>query len=123
MGGLSAQYAAGQYHERHSDKSSDPGSVTAYRGVIVSFHGIVKKLTKKEILLQQEGGDQLMTIRCSKKTKYFANGKEVKLTDIDLDSAVIVDATEDTDWKMVALDVRVERDAKKNWSGADKARK
>jgi cytochrome c1 len=83
----------------------------AYKGLVVTLHGSVKKLTKKEILLQSD--DQLLTIRCSHKTKFSDSDGEIKATAVDLESTVTIDATEDVDLKLIALNVRVDAGSKK----------
>jgi hypothetical protein len=82
------------------------------KGVIVSYSGALKQLTKKSILLQGEDG-QLITIRRSNKTKFWNDNKEIKATDIDLETKVIVDSVEDNDLKFLAVAVRVDPGQKK----------
>ncbi len=105
---LSAQYRA-----RRGPAPTSPASAGAYKGLIVSFHGAVKKLTKKELLLQSDE-DQLITLRCTKQTKFFNGEKQIKRSDIDLDTPVTVDASEDTDLKMMAVAIKVDSAQKKN---------
>ena len=74
---------------------------------MVTFHGALKKLTKKEILIQSDE-NQLMTIRCSGKTKFLdKDNKKIKPSDIDLETVVSIDASEDLDSKLMAINVRV----------------
>jgi len=87
-------------------------SPAAYKGLVVTFHGILKKLTKKEILIESDE-NQLLTMRCSRKTKFQDQNGEIKLSDIDLDSRVSVDASEDVDLKLMAINVRIDATAKK----------
>ena len=95
---LSAQYPRGR---RTVSSGSAP---QAYKGLVVTFHGVVKKLTKKEILLQSDD-NQLLIIRCSRKTKFRDTNGEIKPSEIDLESRVSIDASEDNDLKLVAINV------------------
>jgi hypothetical protein len=88
-----------------------PATATAraggIQGLVVTFHGALKKLTKKEILIQSDE-NQLMTIRCSGKTKFLdKDNKKIKPSDIDLETVVSIDASEDLDSKLMAINVRV----------------
>lgn len=106
MSTADAQYA----HSRRTVPRSTP---QAYKGLVVTFHGVLKKLSKKELILESDD-NQLMTMRCSRKTKFHDGEEEVKSSDIDLDSRVKVDASEDSDLKMMALNVTVESTQKKS---------
>ena len=78
----------------------------AFKGIVVTFHGTLKKITKKEILVESgEDNHELLTFRRNKATKFLDNGAEVKPTAIDLESAVSVDAAEDVDLKLMAISV------------------
>ncbi|MGA2597512.1 MAG: hypothetical protein ABSH09_11050 [Bryobacteraceae bacterium] len=101
-----AQYARGR---RGTTATSGPQPI---KGVVVTLHGAVKKLTKNEILIQSDG-DELVTLRCSKKTKYSDADGEIKRTAIDLESKVTIDASEDNDLKLLALTVTVDAPNKK----------
>jgi hypothetical protein len=103
---LLAALAHGQYRGRR-----EPATATAcaggIQGLVVTFHGALKKLTKKEILIQSDE-NQLMTIRCSGKTKFLdKDNKKIKPSDIDLETVVSIDASEDLDSKLMAINVRV----------------
>jgi hypothetical protein len=103
---LLAGIAHGQYRGRRG-----PATPTAraggIQGLVVTFHGALKKLTKKEILIQSDD-NQLMTLRCSGKTKFLdKDNKKIKPSDIDLDTIVSIDASEDLDSKLMAINVRV----------------
>jgi hypothetical protein len=63
-------------------------------------------MKKKEILIQSDD-DQLLRIRRSKTTKFTKNDQEIKATDIDLETPIQIEASEDTDLKMVAVNVKV----------------
>ena len=108
---FSVATAHGQYaHGRRTVPHTAP---QAYKGLVVTFHGVLKKLSKKELILQSDD-NQLMTMRCSRKTKFHSGEEEIKSSDIDLESRVAVDASEDSDLKMMALNVTVESTQKKS---------
>ena len=75
-------------------------------GVSVSIQGTLEQLTKKEIMVQEKEG-RLVTIRRSKKTKFYENGEEIKGNEIDMNTPITVDASEDRDLKLLALRVTV----------------
>jgi hypothetical protein len=80
---------------------------TGIPGLVVTLRGAVKKLTKKEILIESDE-NQLMTMRVSGKTKFLdKDNKTIKPTDIDLETVVSIDASEDLDTKLMAVNVRV----------------
>ena len=98
-------------HAQRGRRSVGGGTPTAraagIEGVVVTFQGALKKLSKKEVLIESDE-KQLMTVRCSGKTKYFdKDSKEVKPADIDLDTLVLVEAREDVDSKLTAIDVKI----------------
>jgi hypothetical protein len=82
------------------------------KGVTISFHGTVKEVTKKLMLLQADD-NQLMTFRCTSKTKFFDGDQNIKGNEVDLDSAATVDVVEDNDLKFLALTVRLDPSQKK----------
>lgn len=101
-----AQYARGRHG---TAAASGPQPI---KGLVVTLHGAVKKLTKNEILIQSDE-DQLVTLRCSKKTKFSDADGEIKRTAIDLESRVTIDASEDNDLKLLALTIKVDAGNKK----------
>lgn len=94
-----------QYGHTPRELSSVPAPLPR-QDVIVSFRGVLKQMKKKEILIQG-AGNQLLILRRNKSTKFFDNNKQIKATDIDLDTPVLIEANEDTDLKMLALNVRI----------------
>ena len=72
-----------------------------------TFHGTLKELNGKEIVLQT-AEDQTVVIRRSRKTKFWREGKEIKASGIAMDEVVSVDAVEDVDLKPIAVRVTVE---------------
>ena len=96
--------AQGGYSRR---PRSGPATATSgpYSGPAVTFRGVVKALTKKEITLDLEGEEQTLTFRCSRKTKFFENDREVKPSEIAAGTHVTLEATREGDQKLAALEV------------------
>ena len=82
-------------------------SPSPLQGVVIAVHGKLKDLTKKSIVVLAED-DKLMTLRRTSKTKFYRGEKEIKPFEIDLESIVTVDVTEDNDLKFLALSVKAE---------------
>ena len=83
-----------------------PAHPEAFKGIIVTFHGALRKLNKKEIIIESTGENrELVTFRRNKATKFLENDAEIKPTDIDLETAVTVDASEDIDLQLMAVRV------------------
>ena len=82
-------------------------SPSPLRGVVIAVHGKLKDLTKRSILVLADD-NKLMTLRRTSKTKFYRDGKEIKPFEIDLESTVTVDVTEDNDLKFLALAVKAE---------------
>jgi hypothetical protein len=83
------------------------GNPGAYKGIAGSFHGKLKDLTKKEIMIETDD-DQTVSIHIAGKTKFLKGGKTIKPSDIDLETLVTVDAREDVDLSLTAVDVIVD---------------
>jgi hypothetical protein len=90
------------------------GSVSAppIKGVVISVSGKVKEIAKKQIMIQADDG-QIMTFRRTSKTQFQCDGQKIKPTDIDLETPVTVDASEDNDLKLMALVVKAQLPEKK----------
>jgi hypothetical protein len=78
----------------------------AYKDVAGSFRGKLKQLTKKELMIETED-DQTVSMRVSGKTKFYKGNEPIKATDIDMETVVTVDASEDGDLKLTAINVIV----------------
>jgi len=92
---------------QHGRRSIPPTNIPPpFQDVVVTFSGVVKKITKKELLLDLDESHELMTFRLNKETKYTDDGAEVKRTSIDLEVHVVVDAKQDADSKLKALLVK-----------------
>ncbi len=79
----------------------------AYKGVAGSFHGTLKELTKKDIMIETED-EQTVSIRRSSKTKFLKGTETIKASDIDLETMVTIAASEDADLKLTAISVTVD---------------
>ena len=93
-GALLPALLVAQYYPRVrrgvSPNTPNPG---AYN-VAGSFHGKLKELTSKEIAIETEDS-QIVSIHRSRKTKFLKGTQTIKASDIDLESMVTVDATEE----------------------------
>ncbi len=94
-------------HAQRGRRGATGSTVSAppLKGVVISFHGTLKELSKKTILLQTDD-NQIVTLRRTGKTKFLDNDQPVKADDVDLDDKVTIDATEDNDLKLLATTVR-----------------
>jgi len=72
-----------------------------------SFHGKLKDLTSKEITIKTDD-DQLVSIHRSRKTKFLKGTHSIKSSDIELETPVTVDASEDVDLTLTARSVTVD---------------
>jgi hypothetical protein len=72
-----------------------------------SFHGKLKELTSKEITIETED-EQLVSIHRTRKTKLLKGTQTIKPSDIDLETMVTVDATEEVDLSLTAVSVTVD---------------
>ena len=102
---LQAQYP---YPYPQTRRSVTPGTPhpPAYN-VAGSFHGKLKELNSKEILIETDD-DQTVSIHRSRKTKFLKGKESIKASDIDLETLVTVDASEDVDLKLTAVSVTVD---------------
>jgi hypothetical protein len=96
-----------QTRGRRGGASKAPSHPEAFKGVVVTFDGTLKKLTKKEITIEASSNHELVTFRRNKTTKFLENDADIKPEAIDLEAAVTVDATEDVDLKLMAVSVKV----------------
>jgi hypothetical protein len=79
----------------------------AYKDVAGSFHGKLKELSSKEIMIETED-NQTVSIRRSRKTKFLKGKQSIKPTDIDLETPITIDASEDADLTLTAVNVIVD---------------
>ena len=97
----------GQMRGRRGTASSGTTHPEAFKGVVVTFQGALKKLTKKEIIIELVDSHELLTLRRNKATKFLDKDAEIKPGAIDFESLVSVDASEDVDLKLMAIIVSV----------------
>jgi hypothetical protein len=74
----------------------------------VTFQGHLKVLTKKELIIDADSKEQALVFRVTRKTHFFKDGKETKLSDIPVGTLVAVDAMRDPDQQFSALTVVVD---------------
>ena len=80
---------------------------TGLNGVTIEVQGVLKGLSKKELLVETPEG-QTMSLRRTSKTKFLRAGKPVKADDVAVDEQVHVEVAEDTDAKLMAVVVKLE---------------
>lgn len=94
LGALLPALLVAQYYPRVrrgvAPNTPNPG---AYN-VAGTFHGKLKDLTNKEITIETEDS-QIVSIHRSRKTKFLKGTQTIKPSEIDLESMVTVDATEE----------------------------
>ncbi len=91
---------------RRGTPSGSPSPNGTYKDLAGTFHGKLKDITGKEIVIENEQ-NQIVSIRRTRKTKFLQDGKDVKASGIALGTALEVDVTEGPDLKPVALKVVV----------------
>ncbi len=79
----------------------------AYKNVAGSFRGKLKDLSSKEITIETDD-DQVVSIHRTRKTKFLKGTQTIKPSDIDLETVVTVDASEDVDLSLTAVSVTVD---------------
>jgi cytoskeletal protein RodZ len=96
-----------QYYPR-SRRGVIPGTPNpgAYN-VAGSFHGKLKELTSKEIMIETDDS-QTVSIHRSRKTKFLKGTQSIKASDIDIETPVTVDASEEVDLSLTAVSVTVD---------------
>jgi hypothetical protein len=96
-----------QYYPR-SRRGVMPGTPNpgAYN-VAGSFHGKLKELTSKEIMIETDDS-QMVSIHRSRKTKFLKGTQAIKASDIDIETPVTVDASEEVDLSLTAVSVTVD---------------
>ena len=88
------------------DKGTRDGSGKLSKIAIGIFHGKLKQVTDKEIVIENQS-NQMVSIRRSHKTKFLRNNELIHPSDIDLDTPIIVEATEEKR-SLAALTVSVD---------------
>ena len=94
-----------QHYSRRPLSNNSASPLPEYQGLTATFHGKLKEITKKEIILLNDD-DQTVSIRRNAKTKFFSkDAKEVKATELETDTVVTIDVSQDNDLKPTALKV------------------
>ncbi|MGI8741620.1 MAG: hypothetical protein ACR2NN_03420 [Bryobacteraceae bacterium] len=111
---IPAVYSAQTAHPRTrrgaSPKFDSPTGT--YKDLAGTFHGKLKDITGKEIVIENEQ-NQIVSIRRTRKTRFLKDEREIKPSEIARDTSVTVDAAEDIDLKPMALTVTVDSAQKK----------
>ena len=92
-------------------KGTFDGSGKLYKIAIGIFHGKLKQLTDKEIVIENRS-NQMVSIRRSRKTKFLRNNEPVHPSDIDLDTPIIVEVREEKR-SLAALNVSIDTSARR----------
>lgn len=98
---LTAQYRRRGVYSNNGAATPDPVS-----GVSVNVQGVLKGLSKKELLVET-GEDHTISLRRTSKTKFFREDKQVKADDVALEERVSVEVAQDKDAKLMALTVKL----------------
>jgi hypothetical protein len=100
---LAAQYG----NPRRTVGGRSTGSTGAYNLPAVTFHGTLKVISGKEIVIISDE-QQEITIHRTRKTKFLKSDKEVKPGDIPAGAAVTLDVTKAPDLSLLAVNVFVD---------------
>jgi hypothetical protein len=79
----------------------------AYNEPAATMHGVLKRITKKDIVILVDD-DRPVTMDRVRKTKFFKDGKEVQPEQLAMGSIVSVDVGKDPQLTPLALNVRVD---------------
>ncbi|MGD0580268.1 MAG: hypothetical protein ABSC08_15220 [Bryobacteraceae bacterium] len=98
---LTAQYRRRGVYNNNGAATPDPVS-----GVSVNVQGVLKGLSKNELLVET-GEDHTISLRRTSKTRFFREDKQVKAGDVALEEKVSVEVAQDKDAKLMALTVKL----------------
>lgn len=115
--GLSAW---GQMRRTRAGQPNGTAITGAYNEPAATMHGVLKRITKKSVIIAADG-DQIVTMDRTRKTKFFKQGKEVKPEEIAEGSVVSVDVGKDPQLAPLAVNVRVDAPAVDGASKVDQA--
>ena len=79
----------------------------AYKGLAGTFHGTLKQISSKEIVIQNDD-DQTVVLRRSRKTKFLMDDKEIKASAVAMNTLVTIEAAEDVDLKPIAVSLSID---------------
>jgi hypothetical protein len=102
---LPAQTAYPRY--RRGVPGSNIPTTGSYKDLAGTFHGTLKQISNKEIVIRNEE-DQDVVIRRSRKTKFLKDDKEIKASAVPANALVTVEAAEDIDLKPIAVSLSVD---------------
>lgn len=100
-------YGKSGYPRSRRNASSKETPSGAYKGLAGTFHGTLKDVNAKEIVIESDE-HQTVSIRRSRKTKFFKDDREIKPADIPANTPVSIDAAEEMDLKPTAITVTVD---------------
>ncbi len=98
---LSAQYRRRGIYNNNGAVTPDPVS-----GVTVNVKGVLKGLSKKELLVETDA-DHTVSLRRTSKTKFLREDKPVKADDVALEEKVDIEVAPDKDAKLMAVMVKL----------------
>lgn len=78
-----------------------------YKDLAGTFHGTLKQLTSKEIVIQNDD-DQTVVIRRTRKTKFLMDDKEIKASAVAINALVTIEASQDVDLKPMAVSLSID---------------
>ena len=93
------------------DKGTLDGSGKFRKIAIAIFHGKLKQLTDKEIVIENQS-KQMVSIRRSRQTRFLRNNEPIHPTDLDLETPITVEVTE-RKRILAALNVSVDTSARR----------
>ena len=91
------------------DKGTFDGSGKLYKIAIGIFHGKLKQLTDKEIVIENQS-NQIVSIRRLRRTRFLRNNEPIRSSDIDLDTPIVIEVKEERR-SLAALNVSVDSSA------------
>lgn len=95
------------YPRVRRNTGATPVTSGAHRDLAGTFHGTLKELSNKEIVIQNDD-DQTVVIRRSRKTRFLMDDREIKPSAIALNSLVTIEAAEDVDLKPIAISLSID---------------
>ncbi len=98
---LTAQYRRRMIYDNNGAVTPDPGT-----NVTVNVQGVLKGLSKNEILVESDQ-EHTISLHRTSKTKFLREDKEVKADNVSLDEKVNVDVAQDKDAKLMAVVVKL----------------
>ena len=108
---LAATMLCGQYPyprtRRVAPGAVAPPGASAPKGVLLVFKGKLKVLDKKKIVIETDTAE-LLTIKLTSRTKFLDQGAQVKPAAIDLETPLTVEANQDSDASLLAVNVSVD---------------